>query len=543
MEGPSTTLTFLGIEFDTVSEVLRHPTEELARPKSCLKEWLGRRCCIKRDLLSLIGGGIPLLILGMVSVCWRHGHVQPSIQVQSDAAGSWGCGATRHVKWLQFRWHKEMSDFPIATKEMYPVVLAAFIWGQWWSGQHVLFQVDNNTVAAAVRSGSCRERRVMQLLRVLHFVAAKYQFTFTAEHILGSDNPVADAISRDSVPKAFSLSISSAGTSSGPSPSRHHPPSQGPKPRLDIIRLQVTVSRLFSAGIAVSTARTNRSGQRRYIAFGQQLSLDLARPSEDILCLFVAQQAESGLAYGTVKCYLSAVRHLYISKGEGDPFAKSLPKLDYVVKGVKRQKGVQPSRQRLPITHAILRAMRSYWAPQTDNFDVSMFWAACCVEFFGFLREGKFTVASAATYDPAVHLSVEDVSVDSREAPSRVRLIIKQSKTDPFGTGAVVLLSRTTNDLSPVAAVLAYLARRGSTPGPLFILEDGSPLSRQRLVLGLRQALSASGITCDAFSGHSFRIRAATTAAQRGLKNPPFELWAVGVVTRTTGISGRTQYS
>ena len=66
----------------------------------------------------------------------------------------------------------------------------------------------------------------MQLLRVLHFVAAKYQFTFTAEHILGSDNPVEDDISRDSVPKEFSLS--SAVTSSGPCPSRHHPSSQGP---------------------------------------------------------------------------------------------------------------------------------------------------------------------------------------------------------------------------------------------------------------------------------------------------------------------------
>ena len=235
--------------------------------------------------------------------------------------------------------------------------------------------------------------------------------------------------------------------------------------------------------------------------------------------MFVAQLAESGLAYGTVKCYLSAVRHLYISKGEGDPFAKSLPKLDYVLKGVKRQKGVQPSRPRLPITPAILRAMRSYWSPQVDNFNVSMFWDACCVGFFGFLRAGEFTVASAATYDPAVHLSVEDVSVDSREAPSRVRLIIKQSKTDPFRTGAVVFLGRTTNDLCPVAAVLAYLARRGSTPGPLFILADGSPLSRQRLFLELRQALSASGITCDAFSGHSFRIGAATTAAAKGIED------------------------
>ena len=243
---------------------------------------------------------------------------------------------------------------------------------------------------------------------------------------------------------------------------------------MDIRRLQVTVSRLFSAGIGVSTARTYRPGQRRYITFGQQLSLDLARPSEDILCLFVAQLAESGPAYGTVKCYLSAVRHLYISKGEGDPFAKSLPKLDYVLKGVSRDKGVQPSRLRLPITPAILRAMRSYWARQADNFNVSMFWAACCVGFFGFLRAGELTISSAATYDPAVHLSVEDVSVDSREAPSRVRLIIKQSKTDPFRTGAVEFLGRTTNDLCPVAAVLAYLTRRGSTPGLLFILEDGS---------------------------------------------------------------------
>ena len=82
-----------------------------------------------------------------------------------------------------------------------------------------------------------------------------------------------------------------------------------------------------------------------------------------------------------------------------------------------------------------------------------------------------------------------------------------------------MFLGRTTNDLCPVAAVLAYLARRGSTPGPLFILADGSPLSRQRLVLELRQALSASGITCDAFSGHSFRIGAATTAAAKGIED------------------------
>lgn len=102
------------------------------------------------------------------------------------------------------------------------------------------------------------------------------------------------------------------------------------------------------------------------------------------MCLFVAHMAESGLAYGIMKCYLSTVRHLHISRGEDDPFARSMPKLDYVLKGAKLQKGTQPSRSRLPITPTILRAMRSHWSPQAGDFNVTMFWAACCVGFVGF---------------------------------------------------------------------------------------------------------------------------------------------------------------
>jgi hypothetical protein len=236
--------------------------------------------------------------------------------------------------------------------------------------------------------------------------------------------------------------------------------------------------------------------------------------------------AECCLAYGTMKCYLSAVRHLDISRGEEDPFARSMPKLEYVLKGAKRQKGTQPSHPRLPITPTILRAMRSYWSPQAGDFNVTMFWAACCVGFFGFLRAGEFTVPWVAAYDLDAHLSVEDVSEDSRQTLSGVRLRIKQSKTDPFRTGAFAFLGRTDNDLCPVAAVIAYLARRGATPGPLFILEDGSPLSRQRLVSELRRAISAPGINCDVFSGHiSFRIGAATTAAAKGVEDSTIRKW------------------
>ena len=63
---------------------------------------------------------------------------------------------------------------------------------------------------------------------------------------------------------------------------------------------------------------------------------------------------------------------------------------------------------------------------------------------------------------------VDDVQVDSREHPSVVRVRIKASKTDPFRRGVLLYLGRTDNLLCPVAAITAYIASRGSDPGPFF---------------------------------------------------------------------------
>ena len=96
-----------------------------------------------------------------------------------------------------------------------------------------------------------------------------------------------------------------------------------------------------------------------------------------------------------------------------------------------------------------------------------MLWAACCLGFFGFLRAGEFTVDSIKRFDPSCHLTPADVSVDSREAPQIVWVVIKQSKTDPFRRGGMISLGKSGNDLCPVSAVLAYLSRRGSSQGSL----------------------------------------------------------------------------
>ena len=63
---------------------------------------------------------------------------------------------------------------------------------------------------------------------------------------------------------------------------------------------------------------------------------------------------------------------------------------------------------------------------------------------------------------------------------------------------------------------MAYLSHRGSSPGPLFCLRDGRPLSRGLLTQWLRQIMAAAGIAGN-FSSLSFHIGAATVAARNSI--------------------------
>ena len=67
------------------------------------------------------------------------------------------------------------------------------------------------------------------------------------------------------------------------------------------------------------------------------------------------------------------------------------------------------------------------------------------------------------------------------------------------------------------AAILSFLARHPDHHGPLFIHEDGSPLTKYQLVKQVRLALSQKGIEVNIYSGHRFWIGAATTAATVGI--------------------------
>ena len=260
--------------------------------------------------------------------------------------------------------------------------------------------------------------------------------------------------------------------------------------------------------------RAYSSAQKRYLAFCDTYNLPPLPVSEQLVCLFSAFLAHQGLRAQTISTYLSGVRHLQVSAGLKAPNRADWPRFQYVLKGIMRSQ-TSGARRRLPITPFIMRKLQGVWDGSSANPYVGrLLWAACCLGFFGFMRSGEFTCQSADGEPP---IPVSAVSVDSHSAPTMVRVFLQKAKTDPFGNGVCIFLGRSGSSLCPVSAILNYLAVRPQGAGPLLIWEDGTPLLREQFVHHVKRALNTAGIDESCYSGHSFRIGAATAAAMAGV--------------------------
>ena len=218
-----------------------------------------------------------------------------------------------------------------------------------------------------------------------------------------------------------------------------------------------------------------------------------------------------------------ALRYYQVGQGFTEPNHAAMAKLKTVGNGLKRLQAASTlnRKNRLPITPELqnLRQIRHQWENKAQEYEVIMFWAVCCTAFFGFFRLGEILLQSGCTYDSNIHLSVGDVAVENVEDPKMVQISLKHSKTDQFGQGSKIYLGRTRNDLCPVAAILAYLVLRGNMQGPIFRFQNGSTLTKDRFITVVREVLQTTGIDATSYSGHSYRIGAATTAASIGVED------------------------
>lgn len=277
-----------------------------------------------------------------------------------------------------------------------------------------------------------------------------------------------------------------------------------------------SVNYYAALAIAPSTRRTYSTGQRRYLNF-----CDLQRwpafPASDLALSAFAAFLTRSVRPGTIRVYMSSVRNIHIELGYGDPMETAFL-LQRVLKGIDRCIGLEPCRPRLPITIGVLRKIVD--ALDANRLlaaaDRAMLRAAMLMAFFGFLRCSEFTSPPRA-FDARLHATRGAITFNSGP-PISMSLHLKRSKTDPFGRGTDIEIGPALRPHCAVAAMLFYLAStNGTKDDPLFVFSNGTPLTRDAFVDEVRKLLiAARHPNINEYSGHSFRIGAATTAAAAG---------------------------
>ena len=263
-ELPCTRLIFLGITLDSEEMTISLGLDRVAAIHTLVGEWLHRTSCSLHQLQSLIGtlswaaavvrhGRTFLQFLRDAEVAHhssQHRHDETRIILSADAkddlvwwhqffsvwngisllwdslwmdlsdvhqphtdASKEGFGAHCGPLWFQARWSSDQQAIAaegtslgdsMPWKELYAIVVAACTWGALWQRRRVVFYSDCLPVVLATNKGASRGRRMMQLLRALHFSAARHSFVYCVRHLAGVHNSIADELSRVFVPAQLS---------------------------------------------------------------------------------------------------------------------------------------------------------------------------------------------------------------------------------------------------------------------------------------------------------------------------------------------------
>jgi hypothetical protein len=135
-----------------------------------------------------------------ISLLWDNKWLaaDDALLPHTDASGD-GFGAHCGPLWLHGRWSPEQRAIAaegttlresMPWKELYAIVVAACTWGHLWQRRRVTFYSDCMPVVQATGKGASRSRRMMQLIRILHHVAARNSFLYRVLHIPGSTTPL-----------------------------------------------------------------------------------------------------------------------------------------------------------------------------------------------------------------------------------------------------------------------------------------------------------------------------------------------------------------
>ncbi|XP_067320652.1 uncharacterized protein [Anolis sagrei] len=277
----------------------------------------------------------------------------------------------------------------------------------------------------------------------------------------------------------------------------------------------------MSLALAPSSRKSYIRAVQEFLDFRQQYNLPGVMPVPyEQLAQFCVYNRRRGLAPQSIRSKLSALAYWFKAQGLSDPTDDF--RIHKFLTGWSRQRG-HPRDERQPMTPAIMKGLKQLWPRLcTSHYEQVLFHAAALTAFFGALRVSELVALSKSdTSHRALLISDIKVLHDSME------INIRASKTDQESKGQVFrLLKCSEEDLCPVMAMTQFTALRGGEKGYLFSHQDGKPLTKYQFWTITAKALDMLGLGHLKFGTHSFRIGAATAAAEMGYGDD--EIKAIG---------------
>jgi hypothetical protein len=123
-------------------------------------------------------------------------------QLFTDSAGGTGLGFGIFFQghWCQANWpeiwHSRGITKDITILELFPIVVALFIWGSELRNKKILFNCDNEAVVHILNKSSSKSKQVMVLVRLLALRCLELNVLVRAAHLPGTHNVICDALSR-----------------------------------------------------------------------------------------------------------------------------------------------------------------------------------------------------------------------------------------------------------------------------------------------------------------------------------------------------------
>ena len=246
---PSTSMSFLGVLFDTVDGTLSVTNERLKEILALLEVWKKKQVASKTEVQSLIGK------LNFVAACVRPSRIfmsrllsllrsmkddttvqlnpefkkdiswwstflplyngvsmipfaewgEPDVEVASDSClvgcGVFSAGQFFHATFPDFI---QSARLHISALELLSVMICVKLWGQQWKGSRLQVVCDNEAAVRVLNRGFSRDAFMQDCMREIAYFAALWEFELRAVHIPGVDNRIPDLLSRWDLDVKFS---------------------------------------------------------------------------------------------------------------------------------------------------------------------------------------------------------------------------------------------------------------------------------------------------------------------------------------------------